>query len=98
MDRYQMNRQGINRQGYSQYRANRTNCDANNCSAPAPASEPSGCGCDTATAPVDEMALAMGYIPMQRYNTTFEPCKALRVGTVFPELCKQFVGKRGKKC
>lgn len=96
MDRYQMNRQAAGRSGCSPYQTNRMNRSADNC--PAPAAEPCGCGCDMASAPVDEMMIAMGYVPMQKYNTTFEPCRALRAGTVFPELCKQFVGKRGKKC
>ncbi len=48
--------------------------------------------------PGAQMSLAIGYVPMQKFNTTFEMCKALNVGTIFPELCKPFVGKRGKKC
>ncbi|MFQ7549658.1 MAG: spore coat associated protein CotJA [Blautia marasmi] len=28
-------------------------------------------------------------------KTTFELCKALQMGTIFPELCKPFCGKRG---
>lgn len=47
---------------------------------------------------LEDMALAIGYVPMQKFHTTFEMCKALYVGTIFPELCKPFVGKRGKKC
>lgn len=53
---------------------------------------------NTQRRPVDSMTLAMGYVPIQEFKTTFEPCKALSVGTIFPELCKPFVGKRGRVC
>lgn len=46
----------------------------------------------------DELPLTMAYVPMQKFNTTFPLGKALHVGTIFPELCKPFVGKRGIKC
>ena len=39
--------------------------------------------------------LTMAYVPFQQFHTTFELHKALQVGTVFPELCKPFCGKRG---
>jgi hypothetical protein len=38
--------------------------------------------------------LAMGYVPWQRFHGTFEPCKALHNGTIFPELCLPFCGRR----
>lgn len=44
---------------------------------------------------MEEFALAMGYVPWQSYGRTFELCKGLEVGTIFPELCKPFCGKRG---
>ncbi|MGI6006380.1 MAG: spore coat associated protein CotJA [Ruminococcus sp.] len=37
----------------------------------------------------------MAYVPIQEFHTTFELCKALKMGTLFPELCKPFCGKRG---
>lgn len=46
----------------------------------------------------DELPLTMAYVPMQTFQTTFPLGKALHVGTIFPELCKPFVGKRGIKC
>lgn len=46
----------------------------------------------------DELPLAMAYVPMQKFKTVFPLGKALHVGTIFPELCKPFVGKRGMKC
>lgn len=44
---------------------------------------------------VDQMPLAMAYVPIQRYTTTFDLSYALRVGTIFPDLCKPFCGKGG---
>lgn len=41
------------------------------------------------------LPLAMGYVPCQKkFKTTFELCKALQIGTIFPELCKPFCGQR----
>lgn len=44
---------------------------------------------------VDQMITAMAYVPMQKFGTTFDTCRALKMGTLFPELCKPFCGKRG---
>lgn len=44
---------------------------------------------------LSDLPLAMAYIPWQTFCNTYEPCKALRMGTIFPELCKPFCGKRG---
>ena len=38
---------------------------------------------------------AMAYVPCQEFAPTFELTKALQVGTIFPELCKPFCGRRG---
>ena len=35
------------------------------------------------------------YVPYQEFAPTFELKKALQVGTIFPELCKPFCGRRG---
>lgn len=40
-------------------------------------------------------ALAMAYVPWQRWNQTYELKKAMCAGTIFPELDKRFLGKRG---
>lgn len=38
---------------------------------------------------------AMAYVPCQQFTTTFGLGHALQMGTIFPELCKPFCGKRG---
>ena len=46
---------------------------------------------------VDEMALTMAYVPWQQFSETYEPAKALKVGTIFPELDKPFYGRRARR-
>ena len=41
--------------------------------------------------------LAMGYVPWQNFECTYEPAQALQVGTIFPELDKPFYGRRGMR-
>lgn len=45
-----------------------------------------------------DMVVAMAYVPWQYFGTVYEPDKALRVGTIFPELNKPYVGCRGGRC
>ncbi len=40
------------------------------------------------------MPVAMAYVPRQHYNQMFDLGKALKMGTIFPELCLPFCGKR----
>ena len=54
-------------------------------------SAPEGCRRD----PLYQLPLAMAYVPWQRWGQTYELDKALQVGTIFPELHKPFLGKRG---
>lgn len=49
------------------------------------------------TGPVDEMALTMAYVPWQQFSETYEPAKALKIGTIFPELDKPFYGRRARR-
>lgn len=44
---------------------------------------------------LDHLPVAMAYVPFQKFTTTFDICYALKVGTIFPDLCKPFCGKRG---
>lgn len=53
-------------------------------------------GCmDSQWANIDTFPVAMGYVPWQFWETTYEPDKALEVGTIFPELNKPFLGWKG---
>lgn len=46
----------------------------------------------------DSFALAMGYVPVQRFSG-ISPCEeGLKNGTVFPELVKPFCGAGRRKC
>lgn len=47
----------------------------------------------------ENLPLAMGYVPIQRFKDTFDLCKGYHMGTIFPELCKPFCGKGGgRRC
>ena len=46
----------------------------------------------------DHLPRAMGYVPFQKWGETFELCKALQMGTIFPALCRPFCGKGGGVC
>ncbi|MCC8136818.1 MAG: spore coat associated protein CotJA [Clostridiales bacterium] len=64
-----------------------------------------GCGCrETKNLRTDNIyhhlteadaPLAMCYVPYQQWETPYDPCRALKVGTVFQDLCKPFCGKGG---
>lgn len=41
---------------------------------------------------LENFAVAMGYVPWQYLSTLYEPDKALKIGTIFPELNKPFDG------
>lgn len=41
------------------------------------------------------MALAMGYVPWQNFECTYDTMEGFRAGTIFPELDKPFYGRRG---
>lgn len=43
----------------------------------------------------DHMEPAMAYVPCQEFTNTYDLCYALNAGTIFPQLCKPFCGKRG---
>lgn len=40
---------------------------------------------------VDAMPLAMAYVPWQRWKETYDPCRGLQAGTIFPELYLPFL-------
>lgn len=41
--------------------------------------------------------LGMAYIPWQHWGDVYEPCKALKCGTLFPVLNKPFIGCRPER-
>lgn len=44
---------------------------------------------------VDELPLAMAYVPWQKFHKIHELDKAMEAGTIFYELNQPFCGKRG---
>ena len=55
-------------------------------------------GCpDTSDFFPEETAIAMAYVPWQRWKELYEPCRALEAGTIFAELDKPFLGKGGRR-
>lgn len=47
---------------------------------------------------VDTLPVAMAYIPHTHFGQTYELCKGLQFGTIFPDLHKPFCGKGGGGC
>lgn len=84
MERYPMNRPGC-----------RQTCQNTGCQ------QPPGCGphgpksADSLYDHADHLPVAMAYVPFQKYQQPFDLCYALCAGTIFPDLCKPFCGKRG---
>ena len=39
-----------------------------------------------------DATVAMAYVPWQQFTKTYDPNRALRAGTIFPELDKPFTG------
>ena len=55
-------------------------------------------GCpDTSDFFPEKTAIAMAYVPWQRWKELYEPCRALEAGTIFAELDKPFLGKGGRR-
>ena len=57
----------------------------------------SRCACepDAASDRQPEYVVAMAYVPWQKFTENFPLQYALNAGTIFPQLCKPFCGKRG---
>ena len=45
---------------------------------------------------IDNLPLAMAYVPMQKWGELYDPETAICQGTAFPELNLIFCGSRGK--
>lgn len=95
MDNYRQNRSGC---GQRQSQQNCQQTRPNNVR-PAQPSKPScGCGQNLMFQAVDVLPAAMGYVPCTKFGQTFDLCRALELGTIFPELHKPFCGKGGGGC
>lgn len=46
-----------------------------------------------AETPLDELPIAMAYVPMQKWRNVYEPDVALERGTLFSELDLPFIGE-----
>lgn len=42
-----------------------------------------------------EKVVGMAYVPWQHFSKSYEPQRALMIGTIFPELDKPFTGRKG---
>lgn len=61
------------------------------CKTVTPASAACGCGCTLpAPAPEAGLMLTIATVPMQPWETPYDPAKSLRQGTIFPGLDKPF--------
>ena len=49
---------------------------------------------DRAPSHIDHFTAAMAYVPWQKWNETYELCRGLQAGTIFPELDKPFLCRR----
>ena len=56
-----------------------------------------GCGCKGSPVFEESFALAMGYVPVQKWNGISECDQGLRNGTVFSELVKPFCAAGRRK-
>ncbi len=52
------------------------------------------CGSPCPTAQLEEMQLAMAYVPWQTFGTMYPMAQGLRRGTMFPSLDFEFTGRR----
>lgn len=50
-------------------------------------------GCDKGNAPVDEMQIAMAYVPWQDWENVCDIDKGLEMGTIFEDLYKPYIGR-----
>ena len=53
------------------------------------------CTLNLGNQPLDQLPLAMAYVPMQSWTTTYELDTALEKGTIFPDLDLPFLGRGG---
>ena len=76
---------------------------AANSSCTSGAPSPQSCPCSRQVSPKPDnmyehlkyLTPAMAYVPYQQFTSAYDLDYALSVGTIFPQLCKPFCGKRG---
>ena len=75
------------------YRSNTTpRCQT--CVRPLPTQPSMGNVCENVCENISAFPIAMAYVPVQTFQTTYDLNRSLEVGTIFPELHKPFCGKR----
>lgn len=90
-DRVRQNREQASRQ------TSVTAADASNAAVNANTAANTAAGCNTACSQTETrqpMALAMAYVPWQRWQETYPLEEGLHRGTIFPELDLPFEGKK----
>ena len=107
MDRFQMNRSGCRPYQYTcgtnTAPFSRRDCSSSdmsnrgsqNCNSMKQNMQKENCRDQEMYSHLKHLVPAMAYVPCQEFTPTFELCKALNAGTIFPQLCKPFCGRRG---
>ena len=86
---------GMNSPQLSDREMNRSNCsgrNTGNCNCVMPDSKGKN---NEMFSHLQHLEPAMAYVPCQKFTENFPLQYALNVGTIFPQLCKPFCGKRG---
>ena len=86
---------GMNRPQTSDREMNRSGCsggNVENCRCVMPGVKRKN---DEMFSHLQHLEPAMAYVPCQEFTENFPLQYALNVGTIFPQLCKPFCGKRG---
>ena len=94
MENYQMNRSGCrpyNRTCGMMNFCNSAISRAQDC----PCSKSASANTDNMYEHLKHLTPAMAYAPYQQFTSAYDLDYALSVGTIFPQLCKPFCGKRG---
>lgn len=47
---------------------------------------------------IDQLPLAMAYVPMQSFGKVYDLATGFQKGTIFPDLYKPFLGAGGTSC
>lgn len=80
---------GMNRG--AMYRNNAVNCSRRTAPSAVSVQTEMSCMPEIPPAVPYDMVPAMAYVPLQFYNTVYEPMEGFRQGTIFPELDKPWL-------